>query len=128
MTQTPRSLGSLIREQRSLARLSLRELAQLARVSNAYLSQVERGLHEPSVRVLTAVAEALHVPVEYMVTSASTGTDSAQASAVAEAIRTDPWLNAEEKQALLTMYNSLVGANARSTNRKRASSSDDEED
>jgi transcriptional regulator with XRE-family HTH domain len=53
------TIGSYIRAQRELARLSLRELARISHVSNAYLSQVERGMHEPSLRVLAAVAEAL---------------------------------------------------------------------
>ena len=55
-------LGQVIRSQRNLAKLSLRELAALTDVSNAYLSQVERGMHEPSVRVLRSIAEALSIP------------------------------------------------------------------
>ncbi len=58
------TIGSYIRAQRELSRLSLRELARMSQVSNAYLSQVERGIHEPSLRVLAAVAEALSLPLE----------------------------------------------------------------
>ena len=58
------TIGSYIRTQRELSRLSLRELARMSQVSNAYLSQVERGIHEPSLRVLAAVAEALSLPLE----------------------------------------------------------------
>ncbi len=58
------ALGEFIRTQRQLAKLSLRDVAQRARVSNPYLSQVERGLHEPSVRVLAAIAAALDISTE----------------------------------------------------------------
>ena len=67
MTNSTRPLGEFIREQRKLAHLSLRELARTTRVSSAYLSQVERGLHEPSIRVLSAVADVLQVPMEAMI-------------------------------------------------------------
>ena len=109
MTENSRRLGDLIREQRKLARLSLRDLAGMSRVSNAYLSQVERGIHEPSLRVLRAVAEALEVPLETMVPSdgAATGGD---AQALEGAIRADGLLTADEKQALLTIYRSMVAA------------------
>ena len=56
------TIGSYIRAQRELSRLSVRELARMLQVSNAYLSQVERGMHEPSLRVLAAAAEALSLP------------------------------------------------------------------
>ena len=59
-----RALGSFIRTQRQLADLSLREMGDLAKISNAYLSQVERGLHQPSVRVLRSIAAALGVPAD----------------------------------------------------------------
>ena len=59
-------LGTYIREQRKLAQLSLRELAEIAQVSNPYLSQLERGLHEPSVRVLRSIAKALNLSAESM--------------------------------------------------------------
>ena len=58
------ALGSYIRSQRKLANLSLRQLADLAKVSNPYLSQIERGLHAPSVRVLRSIAEALDLSAE----------------------------------------------------------------
>ncbi|MDQ1395861.1 MAG: hypothetical protein QOG64_1120, partial [Acidimicrobiaceae bacterium] len=58
------ALGGFIRSQRKIARLSLRDLAELANVSNPYLSQIERGLHEPSVRVLRSIARALNLSAE----------------------------------------------------------------
>jgi transcriptional regulator with XRE-family HTH domain len=63
------ALGRFIREQREHAQLSLREMARMADISNAYLSQVERGLHEPSIRVLNALADALEVPVQDLITA-----------------------------------------------------------
>ena len=58
------ALGAFIKAQRHVANLSLREMARLTDVSNAYLSQIERGLHQPSVRVLRSLAEALNVSAE----------------------------------------------------------------
>ena len=55
------ALGAFIREQRKRADLSLRQLAELTRLSHAYLGQIERGLHQPSVRVLRAISEALNL-------------------------------------------------------------------
>ena len=66
MTESGGPLGRFLREQRALASLSVREMARMAQVSNAYLSQVERGMHAPSLRVMRALADALEVPVEEM--------------------------------------------------------------
>src|SRR5919198_3876815 len=68
------AIGAYIRSQRELSSLSLRELARLTQVSNAYLSQLERGLHDPSLRVLVAIAEALQIPVEDLLQRARAGT------------------------------------------------------
>src|SRR6202046_5486854 len=64
------ALGSFIRTQRQMANLSLRQLADLTSLSNPYLSQVERGLHEPSVRVLKAISDALNVSAETLLAQA----------------------------------------------------------
>ena len=121
MTPNSRPLGDLIREQRKLARLSLRDLAGMTRVSNAYLSQVERGIHEPSLRVLRAVAQALEVPLETMVPSTEGALEDGQSARLEEAIRVDALLTAEEKQALLTIYRSMVAQ--RSSSKPENSSS-----
>ena len=63
-------LGRVIREQRTQAEMSLRDLAARTNVSNPYLSQIERGLHEPSVRVLRAIAKALNTSVETLLVQA----------------------------------------------------------
>jgi transcriptional regulator with XRE-family HTH domain len=64
------ALGAFIRSQRRMANLSLRQLAELTHLSNPYLSQVERGLHQPSVRVLKAISDALNVSAETLLAQA----------------------------------------------------------
>jgi len=108
-------LGQVIRSQRNLAKLSLRELAALTDVSNAYLSQVERGMHEPSVRVLRSIAEALSIPPEDLLREAGLlGPDpetADDAAATEAAIRADPMLSDAQKEALLSVYRSYRGEN-----------------
>ena len=105
-------IGSYIRAQRELSRLSLRELARMSQVSNAYLSQIERGLHEPSLRVLAAVADALSIPVEDLMGQARRDAEPAGAGggvdAVTAAIRAEPRLTQAQKEALLAVYASYV--------------------
>jgi transcriptional regulator with XRE-family HTH domain len=107
-------LGTVIREQRKLAELSLRDLAARTNVSNPYLSQLERGLHEPSVRVLKAIAAALNMSAEALMVQAglldAPGADGS-ATTVAEAVRADPLLTDEQKTALLAVYRSYVQGN-----------------
>jgi len=77
-------------------------------VSNAYLSQIERGLHEPSVRVLRSIAQALEISTNTVLAQAGM-TDENPASPLTEsAIRSDPLLSAAEKEALLAVYRSYV--------------------
>jgi len=107
------ALGEFIRTQRQLAKLSLRDVAQRARVSNPYLSQVERGLHEPSVRVLTAIAAALDLSTETLLTRAGLldDADALTPSTTTDAIRADDVLTPEQKDALLAVYRSYIDAN-----------------
>jgi transcriptional regulator with XRE-family HTH domain len=104
------ALGRFIREQRQHAHLSLREMARMASISNAYLSQVERGLHEPSVKVLHALANVLEVPVEDLVTRGGPDEvgDRASSVSVEAAIRQDSQLGHAQKEALLAVYRSYV--------------------
>ena len=97
-------LGEFIRLQREIAHLSLRQLADLADVSNAYLSQVERGLYEPSAHVLKGIAEALEISAEELYARAGLLDDKSRAPSVEEAIRLDERLTAEQKEALLGVY------------------------
>ena len=113
------ALGSFIRAQRQLANLSLRQMADLAHVSNPYLSQLERGLHEPSVRVLQSIARALNVSAETLLAHAGIDDESADGAALPNtesAIRADDRLSDDQKQALLTVYRSYVQTNASATN------------
>ncbi len=106
------ALGQFIRAQRQLAKLSLRELAERARVSNPYLSQIERGLHEPSVRVLSSIAGALGIAPETLLARAGLGDDpNAEPAATEAAIRADSALTDGQKNALLGVYHSYVAAN-----------------
>ncbi len=103
------ALGHFIRTQRELHRMSLRELARASKVSNAYLSQVERGLHEPSLRVLFAVANALSVTVEDLLAAASSAAEQqSDADSVEAAIRAEPRLRPEQKDALLAVYRKFL--------------------
>ena len=108
------ALGAFIRAQRQLANLSLRQMADLAQVSNPYLSQLERGLHEPSVRVLQSVARALNLSAETLLAHAGID-DPAEPDAPSvdteAAIRADAQLTDDQKQALLSVYRSYVQAN-----------------
>jgi transcriptional regulator with XRE-family HTH domain len=124
------ALGAFIREQRKRANLSLRQLAELTSLSNPYLSQVERGLHQPSVRVLKALSGALNVSAETLLAQAGLidamvplgAKDGAAKDEVpeaeaeertipgtAEAILADPRLGQEQKAALLAVYRSMLG-------------------
>ena len=111
------ALGSFIRAQRQLANLSLRQMADLAHVSNPYLSQLERGLHEPSVRVLQSIARALNVSAESLLSHAGIDDpdDAAELVDTEAAIRSDARLSDEQKQALLSVYRSYVQTNAASS-------------
>lgn len=111
-------LGALLRAQRLAAELSLRELSARTRVSNAYLSELERGLHEPSLRVLRAIASALGTPLAPMLASAGVLGDSdvsgrgAGAADTEAAILRDPALSEPQRLALLSVYRSFVHSGA----------------
>jgi transcriptional regulator with XRE-family HTH domain len=107
-----KALGELIKARRKQAELSLRELAARTNVSNPYLSQLERGLHEPSVRVLKAIASALNLSAEAMLMQAGILEDPAgedgERVTVEEAVQMDPALSEEQKAALLSVYRSFL--------------------
>src|SRR6202171_4397085 len=108
-SSTWKALGEFIRAQRQLADLSLRQLAELAKVSNPYLSQVERGLYKPSAQVLKGIAEALQVSAESMYMRAGLLDEEVEApSSVEMAIRTDLQLTTEQKETLLRVYRGLL--------------------
>jgi transcriptional regulator with XRE-family HTH domain len=103
-------LGSFIRHQRSLARLSLRRLSELAGISNPYLSQIERGLRKPSAEILQQIARALRISAETLYVRAGIleerGSDDerGQGHDVVRALLEDPHLHEEQRQALVRIY------------------------
>jgi transcriptional regulator with XRE-family HTH domain len=117
------ALGAFIRAQRQMANLSLRQLAELTHLSNPYLSQIERGLHQPSVRVLKQISDALNLSAETLMAQAGLidavaadaagGDEGAQAGPKAppteDAIRFDERLSEEQKAALIAVYRSMLG-------------------
>ena len=103
------SFGGYLRSQRQLAQLSLRQLAELTKVSNPYLSQIERGLHQPSIGVIKSLAQALNLSVgDLLAHAADIVTGDEQVSTTESSIRGDPSLNDSQKSALLAVYRAMV--------------------
>ncbi len=105
--ETWRDLGEYIREQRRQAELSVRKLADLAGVSNPYLSQIERGLKRPSAEILQQIARALQLSSETLYVRAGI-LDSERESDLIAAIRSQASLTAEQKQVLIRIYESFI--------------------
>lgn len=112
------AFGNFLRAQRRLANLSLREMSRRTKLSNAYLSQIERGLHTPSVRVLRLVAQALDISFETLLGQVglwANDRDEAESqtapSGTETAIRNDARLTEAQKEALLSVYRSYIAAN-----------------
>jgi transcriptional regulator with XRE-family HTH domain len=99
-----RNLGDYIREQRSTAQISLRQLATLAGVSNPYLSQIERGLRKPSAEILQQIAKALRISAEALYVQAGILEERYGDSDVPAAILSDAYLAERQKQVLLELY------------------------
>jgi transcriptional regulator with XRE-family HTH domain len=115
MPPTPppfKSVGDFIRTQRELMSLSMRQLAEMAQVSNPYLSQIERGVYTPSAQVLKGIADALDMSAETLYREAGLLDDSVErpGQTVEDAIRVDARLTPEGKQALIQVYRGLVGS------------------
>ena len=115
------ALGAFIRAQRKQAQMSLRDLADLTNVSNPYLSQIERGLHEPSMRVLKSISEALNVSIDTLLARAGLVSDADdrrpattrdRSADTGAAILADPALTDDQRQLLLAVYRSYIDANS----------------
>ncbi len=106
-----KSLGEFIRSQRGLANLSLRQLAEVARVSNPYLSQVERGIYKPSAEILKSIADALNISAETLFAKAGLleEHEAQDHLDVEDAVRMDSRLTSEQKKTLLEVYRNFVG-------------------
>ena len=107
------AFGQFIHTQRKLARLSLRDLSDRTEISNAYLSQIERGIHAPSVRVMKSLADAFNISAETMLEQAGFvdepgGDGPPDTEAV---IRSDPYLSEAQKEALLAVYRGFAQGN-----------------
>ena len=111
------SLGEIVRRQRELAELSMRQFAAMAGISNPYLSQIERGLREPSEHVAEAIAKALRTSVDALYKEAGID-DEVPPSALAEAIAAASELTARQRQALLTSYDAFLTANGQPRRRR----------
>ena len=111
--KTVESLGDYLREQRESSRLSLRQLAEQAGVSNPYLSQIERGLRRPSAEVLQQLAKALRISAEQLYLRAGiVSLDEKVGGSVELAVLGDPKLSERQKQTLLDVYASFITLNA----------------
>jgi transcriptional regulator with XRE-family HTH domain len=105
-------VGEFIKSQRETARMSVRRLADLAGVSNPYLSQIERGLRKPSAEILQQIAKALQISAETLYVRAGFLSDDADSgdNAVRDAIARDAKLTPEQRHALLNVYESFVAS------------------
>lgn len=101
------SIGEYIRQQREQAKISLRQLASAAGVSNPYLSQVERGLRRPSAEILQQIAKGLRISAEALYVQAGILEDRRSDSGVRAAVLADPNLAERQKQVLLEIYESF---------------------
>ena len=101
------SIGEYIRQQREQAKISLRQLASAAGVSNPYLSQVERGLRRPSAEILQQIAKGLRISAEALYVQAGILEDRRPDSGVQAAVLADPELAERQKQVLLEIYESF---------------------
>jgi transcriptional regulator with XRE-family HTH domain len=110
--ETVKSIGDYIREQREQARISMRQLAQAAGVSNPYLSQIERGLRKPSADILQQIAKGLRISAEALYVQAGILEDRPADSGVRSALLADPQLSERQKQVLVEIYESFRRENA----------------
>jgi transcriptional regulator with XRE-family HTH domain len=111
---TVNSIGQYIREQREQAKISMRQLAQSAGVSNPYLSQIERGLRKPSADILQQIARGLRISAEALYVQAGILEDRPSDSGVRSALLADPGLSERQKQMLIEIYESFRRENAAS--------------
>jgi transcriptional regulator with XRE-family HTH domain len=109
------AFGAFIRSQRKLANLTLRQLAELTSLSNPYLSELERGMHQPSVRVLRQLSDALNLSADVLLAQAglldpegSRTEATSEQPGVEHAIKMDAALDDTQKAALLAVYHSMT--------------------
>jgi transcriptional regulator with XRE-family HTH domain len=116
---TPPSIGEIIRKQREQHDVSMRQFAEMAGISNPYLSQIERGLREPSERVLAAIAASLETSADALYEQAGIVVEHGVETAAARAaIDADPALSPRQRRTLLEVYEALLAAGHSSRHRK----------
>jgi transcriptional regulator with XRE-family HTH domain len=125
--QTVKSIGDYIREQREQARISMRQLAQQAGVSNPYLSQIERGLRKPSADILQQIAKGLRISAEALYVQAGILEDRPADSGVRSALLADPDLSERQKQVLIEIYESFRKENTAAGEAQAAEAADAEQ-
>src|SRR5919106_268831 len=106
-----RDLGEFIREQRRVARLSLRKLSDMAGISNPYLSQIERGLRKPSAEILQQIAKALRISAETLYIRAGILDEREGDSDLVDAILRDSTITEAQKQNLIAVYQAFQHEN-----------------
>ena len=121
-----RDIGEYIRQQRNNAKISLRQLAKQAGVSNPYLSQIERGLRKPSAEILQQIAKGLRISAEALYVQAGI-LDLPTGGPVVDAVRADPELTERQKQVLLDIYESFRRENKPAQSTVEGSDVDSEE-
>jgi transcriptional regulator with XRE-family HTH domain len=112
-------LGEFIRRNRELSEYSMRQFAELAGISNPYLSQIERGLRAPSEQVVQSIADVLKVSADTLYEQAGVTRDGDEASDTVVAIEEDPRLTPRQRRAMLEIYESFTGISARPRRRRR---------
>ncbi len=128
MTRPPYpTLGEIIRRQREVSELSMRQFAAMVGISNPYLSQIERGLREPSEQVLHAIARSLRISADALYEQAGfADEDDQEPLPVIEAIRNDTVLTGRQRQALIEVYEAFAAKNGvRAPRRRRRSRGED---
>jgi len=113
-------MGEIIRRQRELSKLSMRQVAQTVGISNPYLSQIERGLREPSEKVLDAIARSLELSTQALYAEAGTDPGAEpEKQPVVDAIRADKSLTGRQRQALIEVYEAFAASNGARRPRRR---------
>ena len=112
MARSSAALGEIIRHQRELTEMSMRQFAELAGISNPYLSQIERGLRAPSEHVVDGIARALQLSADtlYQQAGMTPPGEEEQSNAVLDAIGADRRLTARQRKALAEIYESFVAS------------------
>jgi transcriptional regulator with XRE-family HTH domain len=122
--RNPSPLGEFIRRNRELSEYSMRQFAELAGISNPYLSQIERGLRAPSEQVVASIAQVLQMSANTLYERAGVAADGDEASETVAAIEEDPRLTPRQRRAMLEIYESFAGISARPRRRRRTEEPD----